>query len=177
MFFKRKISRPLADFDGKTVKLLPELKRYGENLICDSVRHCFWDKKEVQLFYQTKFYDTNRQRKWCDWGFSGCVLKISDNCIKGGVYCYNEKVYQRIIPSGYFKVGMLKRFQVYSTVGNDIPYEINRVLEWLEQNLCDILSYTYAVNFSNGMMKVIFCNLYLYPIEIVWERIIKLIKK
>ena len=107
MFFKRNMPKATADFDGKTVSLLPELAGYGENLICDSVRQYFCGKKEVQLFYQTRFYDTDRQRKWSDWGFSGCVLKIKDSCIKGQIYCYKEKVYQRILPAGYSKAGKL----------------------------------------------------------------------
>ena len=85
VFFKRNMPKATADFDGKTVSLLPELAGYGENLICDSVRQYFCGKKEVQLFYQTRFYDTDRQRKWSDWGFSGCVLKIKDSCIKGQI--------------------------------------------------------------------------------------------
>ena len=46
----------------------------GENLICDSVRQYFCGEREVHLFYQTSFYDTDRQRKWLT-GLSGCVLK------------------------------------------------------------------------------------------------------
>lgn len=61
MLFKRNIPETTADFDGKTVSLLPELAGYGENLICDSVRRYFCGEREVQLFYQTRFYDTDRQ--------------------------------------------------------------------------------------------------------------------
>lgn len=177
MLFKRNIPETTADFDGKTVSLLPELAGYGENLICDSVRRYFCGEREVQLFYQTRFYDTDRQRKWSDWGFSGCVLKIKDSCIKGWIYCYREKVYQRILPAGYSKAGKLKGFQVYSADGNYIQHELGTVLECLEENLCGILSYTYAVNLQEGMMEIIFRDLDLYPVEVVGEKIMEAMKK
>ena len=177
VFFKRNMPKATADFDRKTVSLLPELAGYGENLICDSVRQYFCGKKEVQLFYQTRFYDTDRQRKWSDWGLSGCVLKIKDSCIKGQIYCYKEKVYQRILPAGYSKAGKLKGFQVYSADGNYKQHELDTVLGWLEENLCGILSYMYAVNLQEGVMEIIFRDLELYPVEVIGERIMESMKK
>ena len=71
----------------------------------------------------------------------------------------------------------MKGFQVYSADGNYIQHELGTVLEWLEENLCGILSYTYAVNLQEGMMEIIFRDLDLYPVEVVGEKIMEAMKK
>ena len=50
-------------------------------------------------------------------------------------------------------------------------------MDWLEENLCGILSYMYAVNLQEGVMEIIFRDLELYPVEVIGERIMESMKK
>ena len=164
-------SEKTVDFSGRTASLLPEMEAYGSNLICDNICQFHQDTREIQLFYQTRFYDTDKQLRWSDWGFSGCVLKIKDHRIKGRAFCYNEKIFQKIIPAGYEKAGKMKGFQIYAPNGEYAQQNLEYILDWLEKNLCDMLSYICAVSIREEILEMIFWKPELYPVETICERI------
>lgn len=158
----------------KTQMILPLLSNYGEYIIYDHKIISEVNSLQYELLYLTKVYSTERQRKLANWNFLGCSLKIIDDSVSENLFCYNGKVFDRIVPSDFIIAKKIKGFKSYSTNGMlTINQEemIKRYTDWLESKVCHVLSYTYALRFNKGEIQVIFWKPDINVVEVIKDTI------
>lgn len=149
---------------------------YGEHMLCDEIRDVSVNGKSAELFCQLKMYDTERQKKLSKWNFYGCLIKIKGIIHSKNLFCCNEKIFRRMIPEEYSKVGKIKGFQVYSDCMDYDKESLVDLLDYMEKTVCNVLSYTYAISLMENEMSLVFWNLDLYPVEVVEEQLCELLK-
>lgn len=111
------------------------------------------------------------------WNFCDCLVTIKGIHYPENLFCCNEKLFRRMIPEEYGKIGKIKGFYVYSDSMDYDKESLADLLDRMEKTVCNVLSYTYAVSLMENEMSLVFWNLDLYPAKVVEDQLRELLKK
>lgn len=148
-------------FKEKTELVFPILRDFGEFIKYDREETIEENGLECKVLFDVSVYDSWRG------GFYGHILKIKNPVIQGDLFCRSVHNFMNIRPESYqeakrinmeslFEINPFKCYTVDGILTNEQYSLVLFYKKWIDENIANVFSYSYAIYFRNGEVQVFF---------------------